>query len=440
MADRERTNSGGARRAIRFSRDPLGFLDELRGTGPALVNADVGIGPSLTIVTEPSLVRQVLVDDDERYRRPDIQAGRTIQLTQTGLIDSEGALWEAQRKRLMSLFTPGRLEDYADTIAEVVTDITADWNDGHTVDLYDAMTRITVRVIARALFSTALSRAEVDRFITANATIGREFELSPVGVLRQVLPTRASTEYRDAVTTLHEWAEELIETRRAMTDPPDDLVTTMLRADRDPEVDLPENQIRDEVLTFLFAGHETTALALTYTLWFLGQHSAVADRVRTEVQGVCDGQSHPDYADLAELEYTEQVLQEALRLRPPSWGIFRQANLDSRLGGSRIKREDYLLLPQWTLHRDGRFFEAPERFEPSRWADRVPGDTPAYFPFGAGPHACIGRQLALTEAQFVVASLLARFDIETDAGAIDDLRPAGVLQPRGRVTATLQTR
>jgi cytochrome P450 len=155
---------------------------------------------------------------------------------------------------------------------------------------------------------------------------------------------------------------------------------------------------------------------------------------------VCDGQSHPDYADLAELEYTEQVLQEALRLRPPSWGIFRQANLDSRLGGSRIKREDYLLLPQWTLHRDGRFFEAPERFEPSRWADRVPGDTPAYFPFGAGPHACIGRQLALTEAQFVVASLLARFDIETDAGAIDDLRPAGVLQPRGRVTATLQTR
>ena len=133
------------------------------------------------------------------------------------------------------------------------------------------------------------------------------------------------------------------------------------------------------------------------------------------------------------------MITEALRLRPPSWSIFRQVKLDSRLGETRIEREDYLLLPQWTLHRDGRFFDAPETFDPSRWETRAASDTLGYFPFGAGPHACIGRQLALTEAQLVVAGLLARFDIDT-AGAIDDLRPAGVLQPRSDVTATVRTR
>jgi hypothetical protein len=139
----------------------------------------------------------------------------------------------------------------------------------------------------------------------------------------------------------------------------------------------------------------------------------------------------PDYAALADLKTTAQVITEALRLRPPSWSIFRQANLDSRLGGTRIERDDYLLLPQWTLHRDGRFFKAPETFDPSQWADRATSDTPAYFPSGAGPHACIGRQLVLTEARLVVTGVLAHFELETVVGGTDDVRPAGGA-PAGR--------
>lgn len=407
----------------------------------ALRNDNLGLRVRANnLVTDPALVQQVLVDDDVRYRRPEIRSGQSVQLTENGLIDSDGPLWEAQRTRLASLFAPEQLETYAETIATVFEAVTADWSDGDRVDLYDAMAELTVRVISRTLFSRPLSDAEVQRFTAANATIGAEFEFAPTSLLRQLTPAPASSEYRKAVTWLHEWANALIAERRAAADLPDDLVTTMVQAEQDPEVNLPANQVRDEVLTFLFAGHETTALTLAYTLWYLGHHSAVADRVRTEVQAVCDGQAVPDYAALADLDYTEQVIKEALRLRPPSWSIFRQATLDSRLGRTRIERDDYLLVPQWTLHRDGRFFDDPETFDPSRWTDRAASDTPAYFPFGAGPHACIGRQLALTEAQLVVAGLLAQFDIETAAESIDGLRPAGVLQPRGEVTATIQTR
>lgn len=252
--------------------------------------------------------------------RPDVQTGRTIQLTQTGLIESEGPLWKAQRSRLMSLFVPDRIAEYANTISEVVADRTGDWEVGDDLDLYDEMTAITVRVIAQTLFSTDLDPEETARFAAANATIGQEFELSPLTIFRQFVPTPPSSDYRAAVSDLHEWADGLIADRRTMDNRPEDLVTTMLRAEADPAVDLSPNQVRDEVLTFLFAGHETTALTLAYALWFTATTDGVADRVRAEARAVLDGRSVPDWDDLSDLEYTEQVVREAIRLRPPSWG------------------------------------------------------------------------------------------------------------------------
>jgi cytochrome P450 len=236
---------------------------------------------------------------------------------------------------------------------------------------------------------------------------------------------------------MHEWAEGVIQRHQEMADPPEDLIATMLRAERNPEVDLPPNQVRDEVLTFLFAGHETTALTLAYALSFVANHPQVAERVRDEAWTVIDGK--PSWTDLGELHYTEHVIRETLRLRPPSWGIFRQAKVGSRLGDRRIDRDDFLMLPQWTLHRDPQYFENPLEFEPDRWEGTEPSRTPAYFPFGAGPHACIGGQLALTEAQLVLAALVSEFDFNLPRGAAEGLRPAGVLQPRNGVPAVLSS-
>ncbi len=426
-----------ARRALRFGRDPLGFLDSLRTTGDDLVQVRFAIGPTLTFVNDPTLVRQVLVDDYNRYRRPDVQSGRTTRLTQNGLIESDGSLWSEQRDRLQPLFSRDRLAEYSDAIGTITTNTIDGWQDGERVDLYEEMTALTVQVITKSLFSTELSRADTAQFIRANATIGDEFEISPTALLRQFLPTPPSDEYQQVVAEMHEWAEAIIEDHRRMDDPPADLVTTMLNAQNREETDLPENQVRDEVLTFLFAGHETTALTLGFALWFTAKNPAVATRLREEARAVLDGEQ-PNWRHLPELTFTERVIRETLRLRPPSWGVFREAKVASRLGDTRIDRGDFLMCPQWTLHRDGRYFEAPETFDPDRWEDIDPSRTPAYFPFGAGPHACIGGQLALTEAQLVLAALVSEFDFDVAGGAADNLRPAGVLQPRNGIPATLR--
>jgi cytochrome P450 len=432
------SRTDATRNAIQFGRDPLGFLDRLKARSESdLTQAQFVVGPTLTFVTDPSLVREVLVKQDERYHRPDIQSGRTTQLTTSGLIESDGALWRAQRERLQPLFGRDQLTKYSDVIGTTVEQTKHRWEHGNQIDLYEEMTALTVQVITETLFSEKLKREETEQFIRANATIGDEFEISPVALLRQLLPTPPSSEYRQVVTEMHDWAEALIDRHRQMENPPNNLITTMLRAEQDPEADLPPNQVRDEVLTFLFAGHETTALTLAYALWFVSANPSIAAQVRTEARNVLAGE-RPSWQHLSELGYTERVIRETLRLRPPSWGIFRQAKLDSPLGDYRIRRGDFLMLPQWTLHRDPEYFENPQEFRPSRWGEIEPSRTDAYFPFGAGPHACIGGQLALTEAQLVLASLLTEFEFDVESKSIDDLRAAGVLQPKGGIQATIR--
>jgi cytochrome P450 len=296
------------------------------------------------------------------------------------------------------------------------------------------MVKITVRVISRTLFSVDPSAEEVERFVSATDTIANEFEVTPVALLRQLLPTPPSQEYQRTIQEMHQWAEQVINDRRADSSSPDDMITALLNSE---SADDPPNLIRDEVLTFLFAGHETTALTLAFALWYLSQHPEVAARARSEAKSVLDGEQ-PTFAHLSELSYTEQVVRESMRLRPASWAIFREAKVESPLGNRRVREGDYVLLPQWALHRDSRYFDNPETFDPDRWSTIEPSKTPAYFPFGAGPHVCIGGRLALTEAQLVLATLLSQFEFEVDPTAGNNLRPAGVLQPRNGIPATIQ--
>jgi cytochrome P450 len=457
------------RNAIAFGRDPLGFLDGLRG-GTGTVRARFVIGPTLHVVTEDAPIRTVLRSEHETYHRPDILSSRTEALTSNGLIQSDGELWAAQRRRLQPLFGRDRLVDYGETIGTVAETATERWASGRRlldaegsdaaggaagratgstalrVDLYDELVGLTARVISGTLLSRQLTATETERFIRATATIADEFEVSPVTLLRQLLPTPPSAAYRHAIDEMHAWADEVIDARRRASDPPDDMLTHLLEAERRATgeggaADEPwaPNLVRDEVLTFLFAGHETTALTLCYALCYVANDADVADRVRREARRVFDG-DRPSWAHVDRLEYTGRVIREALRLRPPSWAIFREARTATTLGGRRVREGDFVLLPQWALHRDRRYFDRPERFDPDRWTTADPGASAAYFPFGAGPQACIGGRMALAEAQLVLATVVARFDVAIDAAAVDDLRPAGVLQPRGGLSARLTPR
>jgi len=484
---------GTVRNAIEFGRDPLGFLDSLRGGGVGTVQARFVVGPTLHIVLDDTLVREVLLTNHDKYHRPDILSSRTDALTRNGLIQSDGALWRAQRSRLQPLFGRDRIIEYCDAIGAVTEDVTEHWLDGRSfvddssgregstgtseegrtgdgrrgspaappsspdgstplrVNLYEEMVGLTARVIARTLLDRTITPAETRRFIHATTTVADEFEVSPVTLLRQLLPTPPAAEYRRAITEMHEWADGVIEEHRRAENPPDNLVTRLLEAEQRATAGgsgsggsssattgepWAPNLIRDEILTFLFAGHETTALTLCYALCFVANDPKVAERVRQEARTVLDGE-RPSWAHLQKLDYTERVIRETLRLRPPSWAIFREAKVEAPLGNHRVREGDFVLLPQWALHRDRRYFDRPEQFDPDRWEIIEPSSTPAYFPFGAGPQACIGGQMALAEAQLVLAAVVAQFDVDIDARRLDDLRPAGVLQPRGGMPATL---
>jgi len=424
---------GALRNAVAFGRDPLGFLDGLRGgqPGDGFVRARFGVGPSLLFVTDPDLIQQVLVDDTDRYWRPDILSSRTEALTANGLIQSDGDLWNAQRSRLQPLFGGDRLQQYGTLVSTVTEEVLDGWTDGQQVDLYRESARITVRVIAEGLLGMELDDSDIEQIRHTGQAVADEFTISPITLARQLLPTPPSREYRDAIEEMHAWADERIADRRGDAD--DSLVGVMLAAERDPESDVDHELVRDELLTFLFAGYETTALTLSFALWYVSRRPDLARQLREEGDAV--ETAHPGPSTLASMSCARRVVRETLRLRPASWGVFREAQTRSRLGDAVVGRGDYLMLPQWTLHRDARFFERPETFAPERWRDIELNGTPAYFPFGAGPQSCIGGRLAELEATYVLSRVCREFDIKTHTEAVDDLQPAGVLRPHDGVPA-----
>jgi len=281
------------------------------------------------------------------------------------------------------------------------------------------------------------------------AVAGDEFEFGLDAVSPEWVPTRTDPAFREAADGILGLAEELIERRRADlverdrtgddAEPPKDMLSLLIRAEDDPDVDYPENQIRDEVATFLIAGHETTALSLTYTQSLLAWHPDVRDRVRAEAESVL-GDDTPTYDHVDGLDYTGRVFTEALRLYPAAWAVFRQANDDVRLGNYRVPKGSAVVMPQWSIHRDNRYFETPAQFDPDRWIDRTPQSVPAYYPFSSGPHACIGRQFSVTGARLVLAAIVRSFDVVVDEHALDDLRATPTLRPGGPIPATITRR
>jgi Cytochrome P450 len=222
---------GEIRNALRFGRDPLGFLDDLRGGSDELVRARFAVGPSLAFVVDPELVQQVLVDEHERYWRPDVLSSRTQALTDNGLIQSDGELWRRQRARLRPLFGVDRLASYTETIARVTDDVVGSWTTGEKVDLYREMAGITVRVIASELLGTELDAGDINTITRTSDAIVKEFTVSPGTIISRFLPTPPSREYRNAITEMYELADALINEQRHEGSDVETLITVMLGAE-----------------------------------------------------------------------------------------------------------------------------------------------------------------------------------------------------------------
>lgn len=380
-------------------------------------------------VFSPDGVQRVLATESTRYRKDNIAYAELRAAFGDGLLTSQDDRWLRQKRFLQPVFTRRRVAGYLPVLAAEADDLVERWRPvaaaRGTVDLHAEMTRVTLRIVARVLFG-----ADVDAAVPA---VRDAFPALAVHALRRtVAPVRPPRSwplpsYRRAVAAqraLYDLCDELIAARRAAPTGGDDLLSLLLSA-RDGGESLDDREIRDQVLIFLLAGHETTATALTFALHLLGRDPTWQRRTRS---AALDG---PLVAD-AVPDVLTQVLKEAMRLYPSAFGTGRRVAAGDVVDGRQIPPGADVIVSTWATHRHPRHWDDPERFDPSRFTPEreAARHRYAWFPFGGGPRACIGQGFALLEGAVVLAAVLSAYDVATPAGPVPletglTLRPAG---------------
>lgn len=291
---------------------------------------------------------------------------------------------------------------------------------------------LTSQIVSKALFDVDIAgevegvQAALDAVMDFNAQLSNQY------LLPSWVPTPSNVRYQKAIEKLDAIVYGIINQRRTSGKDTGDLLSLLLQVrDEDDGTGMTNQQVRDEAMTLFLAGHETTANTMTWTWFLLSQHPQVEAKLQAELQTVLGGRT-PTVADLRQLRYTEQVVLEAMRLYPPVWGMSRVALHDCVLGGYDVKAGTTVFVSQWITHRDPRFFEQPEVFNPDRWADNLIKRLPtfAYFPFGGGQHICIGKSFAMMEAILILATLAQKFRLTLQPNHPVVLQPSLTLRPK----------
>jgi cytochrome P450 len=398
-----------------FSADPLGFLTRTAREYGEVVPYTF-LGGRTYLVNSPEVIESLLT---ARYREFIKTLGLRTRLMRrllgSGLVTSEGDFWVRQRRLAQPAFHRQRIAAYGEVMVAYTERMVGSWKVGETRDLHDDMMRLTLEIVAKTLFDAEIAGAAPEAG-TALEQLMQHFPSSQwtlMAFVDGILPTPGAIRARNAIRRLEGIVFRVIAERRRSGSDRGDLLSMLLHARDEDGSQMTDSQLRDEALTFLFAGHETTALALTWTWYLLSEHPDVEQKLHAELRSVLEGRA-ATVADLPRLRYAEQVIKEAMRLYPPVWAIGRETTAECEIGGHRVPKGSQLLLSQWVTHRDPRFWDEAERFRPERWSE----DTPrfAYFPFGGGPRGCIGQSFALMEAVLILTTIARRFRLALAPG------------------------
>jgi cytochrome P450 len=425
-----------------FLRSPL-----LSGAGP-LVNlprmasryGDVVFWRFLNLSTyffaNPDDIESVLVRRYPSFTKG-IGTRANPELFGNGLLTSEGDFWLRQRRLSQPAFHRTRIAAYADIMARESDRMMSTWHDGAELDLHREMMQTTLAITTRTLFGVDLGpkmpvvAQAMDDFIRQNVGLS-------VWRLIFKAPTPSRKRFLRGVAALDEIVYGIIRERRA-GGMGEDLLSDLLRAQDTDGSAMTDKQLRDEVMTMLLAGHETTALALSWAWFLLASHPEAQAKLHVELDHILAGRL-PTAADIPQLAYTNRVIRESLRLYPPAWVMSRSAAEDVKIGEYTLPAGSNVILSPWVTHRNAQFFPNPEAFDPERWSPEFEQTLPnfAYFPFGGGPRSCIGNNFALMEAAILLGSVAQRFEISLVPGrrveprASITLRPANVVHVRLR--------
>ncbi|MER7015273.1 cytochrome P450 [Saccharopolyspora sp. NPDC000359] len=406
----------------RLRADRLGLMrDAVDEYGDAV---RVSIGPKkLYIFNHPNHAKHVLADNAANYHKG-IGYTEAKRALGDGLLTSEGSLWKEQRRTIQPVFQHKRLAARADLIVDEALGLVERLRDhqgtGRPVDVLTEVTTLTLGVLGSTLLDVDLGAFESVEHSFEAVQNQAMFDMETLGLVPQWLPLKGQRAFRAARAELERVVAVLVAHRKANpVASGDDLLTRLIEstaAATDRRV--AGRRMRDELVTLLLAGHETTASTIGWTLHLVGKNPVVRDRLHQEASAVY-GDRRPSYDDLPRLRYTNMVLQEAMRLFPPVWILPRRAVGDDEVGGYRVPAGAEVLICPYILHRHPRYWPEPDRFDPERFDPDKPVERPRYahLPFGAGPRFCVGNHLGMMEATFVISTLMRDLVLEQARGS-----------------------
>jgi cytochrome P450 len=430
--------------ALATMRRPLEHFASLARTYGDVAGFHIA-GQPIVLVSDPDLIRDVLVTHGRTFHK-----GRGLErakmLLGEGLLTSEDDLHLRQRRLAQPAFHRARIAAYADTMATYAASRSERWRDGQTLDVSREMAAYTLAVVGKTLFDADIEgEAHEIGDALAAAIAAFNFSVLPFGELLVKLPLPMTIRFRRGRARLDATIYRLIAERRASGEDRGDLLSMLLLA-HDTEGDgsgMSDLQLRDEAMTLLLAGHETTANLLAWAFHLLGENPDAEAKLHAEVDALGSHSLGAD--DLARLPYARAVLAETMRLRPPAWIVGRRAMTEYTLGEHLLPARTIVLMSQWIVHRDPRWWPEADSFCPERW---LPGGSAldpsrpkfAYFPFGAGTRICIGEQFAWLEGILALATIARRWKLRLAAGATVVPQPIVTLRVRGGLRMTAHAR
>lgn len=422
-----------------YHRDPLAYLTRLSQEYGDVVSL-TSFNYRVYYLSHPEAIEQALTTQARKLYKGRILKAN-FRLFGNGLLTSEGDFWLRQRRLAQPAFHRGRVVNYADTMVRFAERLVESWRDADERDIHAEMMRLTLQIVAKTLFDADVDREaqQVGHALEAIMELNSDFRrlvLTP-----SWLPTWRNIRAAVAIRRLDRIIFRIIAQRRAATHDTGDLLSMLLAARDEDGSRMSDKQLRDECLTIFLAGHETTAIALSWAWWLLAQHPEVEAKLHAELDSVLAGRS-PRLDDLDKLPYNEKVVSESLRLYPPAWGMARLAIEDVDLAGYTVPKGCGVSFAQWVVHRDPRWYEAPLEFHPDRWTSEMKQRLPryAYFPFGGGPRQCIGNNFALMEAQLLLATIAQKFRFSLVPGHSVIPQPSITLRPKHGIRITVHRR
>ncbi|BAY90819.1 MULTISPECIES: cytochrome P450 [unclassified Tolypothrix] len=408
-----------------YSSDHLGFMQrctqEYEGIVPLKFDDQL-----FCVLTNPDYITQVLKDRLLFVKAKDLQVISGV--LGNGLITSEGDFWLRQRRLAQPVFHQQQINSYAAVMVDYAEQMLKTWQGGEVKDIQAAMMRLSLNIVMKTLFNqdvmdtaaVSIDNALVETMNWFEYQAAKEVmsALSEIEELQQntqeISEEEIERRYQKAIALFDETIYAIIKERRASGKTGKDLLGMLMQVeDADDGSRMTDKQLRDEAVTLILAGHETTANTLSWTFMQLAQNPDVREKLSAELKTVLNGRT-PTLADLPQLTYTNWVIKESMRLYPPVTEISREVTQDCEIGGYFIPKGTNIMFSQWAMHRDARYFSAPELFQPERWANDLEKQLPrgVYFPFGDGPRVCIGKSFAMMEAVLLLATIAQKFQLD----------------------------